>query len=299
MKQYRSRVIFVCVVAMFFVAQQVQAARLFFQPQEQVVGTENTFSIAVMLDAETPVNTVSVSVHVPESLTPIDTYDGNSLLNFWIDRPIFDEQTRELRFSGIIPGGFSGIGPLLVAEFEIVEGTQALLDFNLDATIVYQHSPDGIADSVIAESIALPIIPGKENIGVELPDSTAPEQFTPMIVQDIHLLQNEWTVLFATQDKGSGLSHFEIVEKRGNETDQYDKLDWKQAKSPYALSDQERKSYIYVKAVDKEGNERVVVLSPLLEPHWYEKSNSWGILAVVIVSIGFIVVVLKRRYVSH
>ena len=45
-------------------------------------------------------------------------------------------------------------------------------------------------------------------------------------------------------------------------TDNYDSLSWQDAESPYLLGDQSLTDYIYVKATDKAGNERVEMVLP-------------------------------------
>ena len=82
------------------------AARLYFEPQEQVIGTEKDFSVVVNIDAGKSINAIQAVLYIPQELVPIDISEGNSIINFWVEKPNFDEATRLLTFSGIIPGDF-------------------------------------------------------------------------------------------------------------------------------------------------------------------------------------------------
>ncbi len=95
-----------------------------------------------------------------------------------------------------------------------------------------------------------------------LKDEILPEPFKIEIQKDSALFSGQYFIVFSTTDKQTGLDYYEIAEKRGKETKNYNELEWKRGESPYLLKDQELKSYIYVKAVDKAGNERIEILSP-------------------------------------
>ena len=46
--------------------------------------------------------------------------------------------------------------------------------------------------------------------------------------------------------------------------------EWMTAESPQILTDQKLKSFIYIKAVDKFGNERIEIIPPKNPQKWYE-----------------------------
>ena len=97
-------------------------------------------------------------------------------------------------------------------------------------------------------------------------------------------------MVFAAQDKGLGIDYYEIAEKRGsNITQNYAELLWQKEESPYLLEDQKLKSYIYVRAVDKAGNARIVYLPP--QAPWYKK---WPV--YILVGLGLAIVVLLIKW---
>ncbi len=97
---------------------------------------------------------------------------------------------------------------------------------------------------------------------------------------------------FATQDKQSGIDHYEIQESRSSKIDAGK---WKTAESPYLLIDQELHSFIYVLAIDRQGNERVIKVFPRKPLAWTEQ-RSLALIAVgclMLVAAGGIL--LRRR----
>ena len=104
-------------------------------------------------------------------------------------------------------------------------------------------------------------------------DSTLPEDFQPEIGQDFSIFEGKYFLSFATTDKTSGINYFEIKEG---------KKEWKKALSPYLLEDQELKSVIQVKAVDKAGNERIAQWEPSKEPF------AWWIVILILIGAGVI-----------
>ena len=287
------------------------AARLYFEPQEQVVGTEGDFSVAIMIDASKPVNALAAAVEIPFILNPYDVSEGNSIINFFVDKPHFDETTRLLTFSGIIPGGFEGEkAPLLILKLKVNDRAQktgnqtAVLSFDKGQTKAYLNTPDGLEDVLELEKMELPIVKGKENMGVGTIDVDAPESFKPEIAQDPNIFGGKWFLAFATQDKGSGIDHYEIREDLGFRIKNLGGIikkflipksyllnSWQEVESPYVLKDQKLKSWVYIKAIDKAGNERIEVIPQKYPFQWYESWLWWGIIIV-----GFAIAYALKKF---
>ena len=256
-----------------------QAARLYFEPQEAIMGAEKDFSVGLRIDAKNQINAISVGIFIPPEITLIDAVIGNSIINFWVEKPSFDESSRLLTFSGIIPGGFQGEKePLLTIKIKTVgqEGKE-ILTFNKEKTKIYLHTPEGVEDSLELESLTLPIIKGRENIIIKNDDNDSPENFKPEISRDPNIFENRWFLVFATQDKGAGVDHYEVCE--GSKTK------CAIAESPYLLHYQKLNKKIFVKAMDKSGNERIAILLPQKQSPWYQ--NYWiiGIIVLVVIAI--------------
>ena len=97
-------------------------------------------------------------------------------------------------------------------------------------------------------------------------------------------------MVFATQDKKSGVDHYEVAEDKTNVGVEYNKLNWHRAGSPYLLSDQSLGNFVYVKAVDNRGNERVAMLSSAPIKKGYKIYLFWGI-----IGLSLIWLLLRRK----
>ena len=269
-------------------AAKAHAATLYFDPQDHDLGLNQPFSIGLMIDAETPVNTFSVSMQLPNGLMPADSSDGNSIINLWIEKPHYDELSRTLSFSGIIPGGFIGKGGrLLLLKLEPKKAGQFTLDYDKNKTEIYQNTQQSERDTLTTVPTTLSIIAGKDNVNNVLPDTVQPNPFTPMLIHDPLIDHGKWLVAFDTEDKGVGLAGYEVSESP-NKTSDYTSLTWQTAESPYELLDQNVHSYIYIRAIDKNGNVRVESLAPHSPLPWYERLESYILISIVILILFII-----------
>lgn len=103
-------------------------------------------------------------------------------------------------------------------------------------------------------------------------------------------------MVFSTEDKQSGIDHYEIAEKRDNKVLNYvDNLNWRAAVNPQILNDQKLKSYVYIKAVDKAGNSRIIPIYPINSWFWYEKPIIWSIIIIISGFIGILIKILCQK----
>ena len=264
--------------SLFF--NKTEAARLYFEPQEAIMGAEKDFSVGLKIDAKNQINAISVGIFIPPEITLIDAVIGNSIINFWVEKPNFDESSRLLTFSGIIPGGFQGEKePLLTIKIKTAgQEEKAVLTFNKEKTKIYLHTSEGVEDSLELESLTLPIIKGKENITIKN-DNDPPENFKPEISRDPNIFENRQFLVFAAQDKGSGVEYYKVKETRQKFFSAFSR--WTTAETPYILRDQKMRSYVFVKAIDKAGNERITKILPENPLQWYENYENYIIIVMI------------------
>jgi hypothetical protein len=259
----------VCTVYTLFAigVSHIHAAQLYFDTQEMTVGTSGQFVAALNITAEESVNTLSVAIPIPEEFTILDVSTGNSVVPIFIEKPTYDEQTRVLTFSGLIPGGFQGKGGRLVTIFmranpeKMAAAKEVTLQVSARGTKVYLNLPEPREDSLILKAQTLPVVVGKENIKIDIPDYEIPESFVPEITDDPLLGAGHPVVVFTTTDKQSGVAHYEVAESLHRED--FDNLRWEKAESPHALRNVRADGYVYVKAVDQKGNYRIETVEPL------------------------------------
>ncbi|OGH93740.1 MAG: hypothetical protein A2538_02570 [Candidatus Magasanikbacteria bacterium RIFOXYD2_FULL_41_14] len=278
--------VLVFVVAFLFVAP-VSAASLYFNSPKTDYKVGEQFTASVLVDSvDEAINAFEGKlVFSDDQLEVKEIFIGNSVINFWIDTPKVGNG--EIQFSGIVPGGFQGDKGLLFSAVFLVNsiGTG---EINFSDYKLLLNDGRGTAALTVVANLKLNILPvAPGTVAPEympFPDGTLPEEFTPELTRSSGEFNNQWFLVFATQDKGSGIDYYEVCE--GNQ-DNCEKTD-----SPYILKDQNLVGKIFVKAVDKRGNGRMVVLEPPGGLVWYEKYQNYVILFLVLVAS--VLLVLKK-----
>ena len=268
----------------------VLAAEFYFGTHTQEIGLNQYVEVGVFLNTQgESINALEGSVSFPSSLlAPKEIRNGNSIIPFWIKEP-FLEHEGAIRFSGVIPGGYEGSkGYLFSVIFQAQKEGKAVLDVLSAKTLL--NDGEGSESSLRTSPIELAIESESKGPEVFSPyDPDAPESFVPQIAQDQNLFYGKWFLVFATQDKASGIDHYEVKETRSAISAWFQK--WRVVESPYLLKDQKLKSSIFVRAVDKKGNERVAVLSPTYPLKWYENYEDW-----FIIIIGLVIAYVIRKF---
>ncbi len=282
---------------------QASAASLNLVSPASEIGVGQQFQIDLMLDAEgKDINAVEGKVVFPENLLELKAiYTGNSIINFWVEPPA--QKDGEIKFSGVIPGGFSGVlnpyykekkpGKVFSLIFNTKSEGSSVIEIR-DAKVLLNDGK-GTATQVqisnfqflISNQILIPQIPTAET-----KDTDPPELFTPEVSRDPNIFGGKWFLVFTAPDKGSGIDYYVIHESaRKKEATRINIKDWTVAESPYILKDQKLRSYIYMKAIDKAGNERFAVLPPKFAL-WYKKPLVYIIGGL----IGLVVLLLVARW---
>ncbi len=281
---------------LLLISGSAQAAEFYFGAHSKEVGSGKAFEIGVLLNTQNQfINAVEGKIIFPDDLEVVDILEGNSIINLWVERPHRDKNG-EVFFSGIVPGGYLGERGYLFSLVLRAKSTGQITITTSDERILLN---DGEATSapVNRAPIFLSVVE-KTAIEAFLPphDSDPPEAFTPIVAQDPNLFDNQYFVVFLTQDKGSGIDHYEILETRNPSAElkggkSEGTRGWRIGESPYLLQDQKLASFIFVKAVDRAGNERIAMLPPKNPLPWYKDYKLW----IIIILIGFMVYLATHR----
>jgi len=251
------------------------------------------FTIHVIVNSQDSLNAIEGSLVFSKDLLAVkEIRDGNSVVNFWIEKP-HNTTHGNVYFSGITPGGWSGIHNLIFSVvFEAKKDGQASI--MLSDIHALRNDGMGTREPLSVRNLSLLITQGDSKIRTEsFIDTEPPEYFTPLVSTDSNLFDGKYSLIFSTQDKGSGISHYEIKEFRFKFLSFL--FPWMSAESPYVLNDQSRKSTILIKAVDNYENERIVTLNPYYPLVWYDYLYSVVILGVVCLLSARAYVLLWRK----
>lgn len=266
----------------------VSAATISFDPQETTVGPVTPFLVGITIDADRPVNTISMVIDIPDTMDVLDASDGNSVINMWIERPHITDG-HQLVFSGIIPGGFEGRrGKLVTLTMRAKKEGTYTISVSPSARM-YENTPTASGQTITSAPLELRVVHGKDNIPNPIPDTVPPESFVPVIIELTGDGSERSAVSFQTQDKGSGIASYAVAESTRNisldSVRMLSGLSWNESAGPYILADQRLFSYVYVKAVDVAGNVRYAKIEPQRERPWYRRPGSYIIYVLIALAL--------------
>ncbi len=269
------KILFILIISLISFPAFTLAAILYLEPASGEYYQNDTFIVKVKIDTENEcINAVDVGLEYSKDiLEAIDFSRANSILNIWLKPPSISKEKGLISFTGGVPGGYCGrligdpgesniLGKIIFKAKEISEKQQVEIKF-LDSSQVLLNDGFGTPAKVKTQEALFTILAEKS----ELPqnewvrelsmDRVLPEPFEIEIRQDPIIFDGKYFIVFQTQDKQTGIDHYEIKEGEG---------DWNTTDSPYLLEDQNLQSIIKVKAVDKAGNERIAEYIPALKP---------------------------------
>lgn len=256
------------------------AATLFTEPRQIEMKPHQDVEVALFLDTQDEdLNALEGTIVFPTDLLELkEVRDGNSIINFWVERPKLVQGP--VTFSGIIPGGYRFPKGLIVTLiFEAKQEGQGMM--RLENARVLRNDGQGTQAPLTLSFSSFIVSEGATRQPppvTGIVDTDLPEPFVPLLSHDPASFDGKWFLSFATQDKGSGLDHFEIRESYA-----WGQGSWVRGESPYVLRGQDPSRAIQVKAVDRAGHERIAVTLPprILRPT-YEIYAALGILLIAI-----------------
>lgn len=263
------------------------AAEISFSAPKNTFAIQEDFLVQIYLDTKgESVNAVAGTVKFPDSLVDVqEVRDGNSAINFWVEKP-HEVQTGKIAFSGITTGGFVGSKIFL---FSIVFHSNKLGSGEVSLEDIQTLKNDGSGTNIQTDSSPFAFSISKTSntqtqADLSIADTNPPEDFTPFITRDPHIFDGKYFIVFSTVDKSSGVDHYEVRESAflgfGG--------DYIQADSPYELQGQHLLQTIYVKAVDKNGNERIVKINP-------QNRLAWLLEFIILVILGVLVFYVYKK----
>jgi hypothetical protein len=257
-------------------------------PQGSVRATELQLGIdgvetAVLLRSAVPINAVEGVLNVEQE--PVDISVEGSLVQFWVERPKWKD--KEVRFSGIIPGGYAGTGVLFR-----IRSSDANNNISIDSELSRTLLNDGLGTEgtlFVPEPIPLPedlrSAGGKSDV-------TPPPEFLPEITTIPTEEGEKRAIVFSVEDAGVGIDRYEIAFSKERIDPLTAALSWRSLENPYILNEAESRGFVYIRAIDKAGNSRYEVIPPELTI--FSNSQSvFGILGVLAV-VGAVVLYRRR-----
>ncbi len=293
-------VLAVAIFSFFGVHFSSQAASLYFKEPSMVVHAGDALETTLYFDADgESINAIEGTITFPAAVLELaEIRDGNSILNFWVEKPSKAQASSgSFRFSGIIPGGFSAQGGR-VLSLVFTAREQGGASVTLADAHAYLNSPEASA-AILGTGVfnAEILVPAGEPVAIEPKDDTEdPETFMPEVSSNIDLFEGRQFAVFDALDKGSGIDRYRVLETHMR----YPWLalfsSWKDATSPYVLADQSGERYIFIKAIDRTGNTRVERILPTHPVPWYRDPNLLLIVCAAVLVVLVVARLLKKRF---
>ncbi len=285
----RARIVFFAVLFFAVTTTSVEAATLYFDPSNTDIFRGDSVSVGLRLDTDEGecINTVDATIHYDAALNAVDISRGDSILNLWVESPKIDEVNHTIRFAGGLPGGYCGriagdpslTNTVLEIVFQSPGFTIGGGSDNKSPRIWLDESSQVLLHDGTGNPAPLQLREAHINLadtaGGQIQDTwkddvrsdtEIPSDFTITLTKDDFAFNNEYFVVFNSNDKQSGIDHYEVMEEPFAEFSafKWGRADapWIETESPYVLEDQTLNSTIRVKAIDKAGNIRVVTLVP-------------------------------------
>lgn len=265
----------IIIFVLTLVSSHAFAADISLYADQNYLKTGDEFTLNVLVHSTESINAVEGQlIYAKEILEIKEIRDGNSVINFWIQKPT--NTSGVINFSGITPaGGFKGSNQKI---FSVVFTAKEIGETSLFLDNVKILLDDGqgtnSVDKIIGTTIAIEE-GGDNNKKDFVSDTESPEHFNPIITSNENIFNGKNFLVFATQDKESGISHYEIKEGWFSF--------YKKAESPYLLKNQKLNKKIYIKAFDLNENERLVIMDALNPDPWYKQFAIFGLLLVAII----------------
>ena len=282
--KFKTKFLFVLFITSFLFLVSVSAVSAYqfsMSSPGNKIGVNEQTMVSVYLDTRgESINALEGTVIVPASVKISDISYAQSAISFWLEKPYLNSN-KNIYFSGIIPGGFVG-DKVPLFSFTVSSGILGDVKLKFNNTKVLLNDGLGTSAKGNAKDYIFLVVSNSTGASVtELIDTELPELFTPIISHDKNIFDDKFFAVFYTQDKRSGIDHYEIAEERWFKRFSYEKLKWSTIESPYILTDQTLSSNLYIKAIDKKGNTRVIWISPVNPPFAYNYEFIFAIMILI------------------
>jgi len=269
------------------VPSNAYAASTFFGVNASTVPPGSPVEIGVFIDSEgEPINAVAGDIVLPvEALNPSISNNG-SLISLWLVSPKIENG--RVHFEGVIPGGITSSQ---LPVFSVVLTPSSAGDISITTENVHIYKNDGLGTELPVKNGTLKLVV-KEGVTAtpeRARDTTPPEIFTPIFVNDPNIAGGKTAVAFSAVDNDSGVDYYQV-----REVNMLFASSWVTATSPYVLRNSFwPNSSVEIRAVDRAGNIRTVSIAR--PTSIASMMVIGGCILVVVASIILLITLYQRR----
>lgn len=276
---------------LIFLPWSAKATNVLFKIDSESLVVGKTYELKVFFDRENEeINAIEGQLTVPIPLvSDITIKDGNSAVSLWVQKPelTITKNTGIINFSAVSPSGINGLlfSILFVGRepgngyFDFT-GTMLLADGKGTKLPIKQQNFELSLKQASSSTEKL-----NEIVTDTEKDKTAPENFTILVARDPKIFDNKWFAVFNAQDKDSGIAFYEALETNKQDTPENQKT-WEKTQSPHLFKNQNPPNFLYIKAVDKNGNYKIALWeNPNKNPNNKEQNIKIYVIITIIILI--------------
>lgn len=252
-------------------------------------GIDESFTATVTVDTQgEAINALEGAISYPRGALSLEgVRDGGSIVSFWIEQPQRPEscdKTCTIRWSGVIPGGYSGNdGPLFTLVFKAA--TRGSARIRPEQVKILLHDGRGsvaaigpLFDAAVSIAPRAALAPAPPPFA----DAVPPLPFEVSIVRNDAAFDGQWFIVFSADDKESGIDRYEVSERKSPFTP---------ARSPHLLGDQSLRGSVVVRAIDRAGNIREAFAKSPTRADELPVFGNWLVIAIP----GLLLIILFGR----
>jgi hypothetical protein len=188
----------------------VWAARFYFDVPQRDFYVGEMVPVKILIDTQQEsVNTINLKINYPKDYLRVESVSsGNSIINFWVET-----------LAGVVVGGYNGDrGLITLLNFQTLKAGQAKIGFG-GASEAYLNDGRGTLVKLnLSNTAVINVISGTPSASISpfAEDKDPPEDFTPVVARAKDVFDDQYFLVFTTQDKGSGVDRYDVQEVSGN-----------------------------------------------------------------------------------
>lgn len=296
---------FIAIIFFTLSSSYVFSARVYMEGGNNASSNRNPMSVQVFIDAEgDKLSSVSGSFSFPADLFDVKTISTeNSVVPVWITSPSVSlDKNYDLRthiyFSGIIPGGFSGVRspyydglrPGVLFTILLIPKNSGKGTFLLDNIEAHAFDPKGtlLKSTGDIQPITVPNLIKETPLYNKNYKEIIDNNLTILVNKNNFIDNNAWYLYVHEDGSVRSIDHIEVSESSEYDPYQINDFNWKTITIPYILFNQSRNVYLHIKVFFTDDTYTIKTVSPVENlPAYSYLSRIIIIISIVALSLYF------------
>ena len=291
---YTKRILNIALFVLILVPIEMHAFNVYTEKNSEVLTVGRPANIRVLVDTKgEEINVIEGTISAAPELGLSDVETGGSAFVLWPEKPTVNKTDNSVSFVGGSQGGFYGKD---LRVFDIILIPQKEGHFTIKSENLSAYLNDGNGKKIDGDLSGFNfdvVLNSNDNVVKEENDKLSPDNLVVEIGKDDSMFSSQYFLAFYATDSDSGISRYEIKEGDSN----FEVCN----NQNYIIKDQSLNTNVWIKVVDKDGNELIKKVKPydLLNNNKSNDNNilTWIIPIIVILIFVFVFLRLIRSYI--